>query len=359
MKTNTRSTHYPSLLSLAPYDEVGDLDRSVDQAHDWPAVHRTRHELMSVVDRFAETPSGRRLLLSWSAHELLIDALELIAEGPRVDALLLRSRDLAAAFGTDLFETLSLGECGRVLLPDLVAAFVPYAHALLGLPAHDTAVSLSVIDGCRAAFVDPFMSQPATRFDSWRRSVDRWRPPPPPTPYELLVGEVGSQEALAALTVDPLPTDEDVDLRAVCDDVRDRLREALDLADPVVTRVLGAEHRTAVRRLLVDAVTSDPEILRRKGRTLTLTAGACLAVARADHQLTPHGPMKSSMLAEHFGLTGMPTSRETTLVKAVAGSAGFGRAQPLPPRYLTGRRRTELVRRRDELATTEPVRQAS
>ena len=345
MNTNTRSTEHPSLISIDPFD---------DGLHN----RRSRHELTDVVDQFAETPSGRRVLLDWSDHDMLIEALVLIAEGPRVDALLLRSRDLAAAFGTDLFEALSLGEHGRVLLPDLVAAFVPYAHALLGRPAHDTAMSLSVIDGCRTAFADAYECHPATRFDPWRRSVDRWRPPPPPTPRELLVREVGSEEALLALTVDPLPA-EDVDLSPVADDVRDRLRETLDIADPLVTRIFGDEHRTAVRRLLVDAVAAEPDILRRRGRTLTLAVGACLAVARADHQLTPHGPMKASALAEHFGLTGVPTSREVTLVKAVAGTAGYGEARPLPPRYLTGRRRSELVRRRDELAAEEPARQAS
>lgn len=106
-------------------------------------------------------------------------------------------------------------------------------------------------------------------------------------------------------------------------------------------------------------MTADPEILRRKGRTDTLAAGACLAVARADQQLKPQGTMKVADLAAQFGVTGAPSSRELTLQQAVADREPHGRSRPLPPRYLTGRRRTELVARREELATEESVPRAS
>lgn len=329
-----------------------------DRPLEWPRPSVGRADLMTVIDDFAGTPGGRRVLHTWAEHELLADALALIAEGPRVDALLLRPRDLAAAFGTDLFENLNLDEHARALLPDVIAAFVPYAHALRGLPMHDTAASLGVIDSCRASFIDPF-EVTVTGFDPWRRSFDGWRPFPPMTIREQLVSEVGSEEALEALTVEPLPEDEALDLSAVAADVRDRLRETVDLADPVVLRVFGPEHRTAVRRLLVDAVAADPEILRRKGRTVTLAAGACLSVARADCQLGPQGIMRVTTLAEQFGLTGAPASRELTLQRAVVGRTGYGHSRPLPSRYLTGRRRSELVRRRDQLAAEKPVREVS
>lgn len=357
MNTNTRSTDHPSLLSADLFGD-GYVDDEPDCYQEWPTIRSSRHDLMNAVDRFGETPSGRWVLHNWAEYELLADALELIAEGPRVDPLLLRARDLAAAFGTDLFDNLNLGDHGRSLLPDLVAAFVPYAHALRGRPAHATAAALGVIDGCREAFVDPEEGEIVTRSDPWRRSLDRWRPPPPPTPRELLIREVGSEDVLVGLSTEPLP-DEDVDLSRVPDDVRARLRETLDLADPVMERVFGIEHRTAVRRLLVDAIVADPEILRRKGRTQTLAAGACLAVARADRQLQPEGDMKALTLAEQFGLSGGSTSRESTLQKAVAGIGSYRMLQPLPPRYLTGRRRTELVTRRDELTDENPVRRAS
>ena len=60
-----------------------------------------RAALMEVLDGFAMTPAGRRVLHGWFQVELLADALHVIAGDPEADPLRLSPRSLAGAFGTD------------------------------------------------------------------------------------------------------------------------------------------------------------------------------------------------------------------------------------------------------------------
>ena len=128
----------------------------------------------------------------------------------------------------------------------------------------------------------------------------------------MLALEVGGQEALDALTTEPL-VDEPAALSDVPEDVLERVEEALAVADPVVERVFGIEVRTAVRRLLTDGAAVGPEIYRRKGRTDTIAAAACLVVAQANHLVQPRGPMLVKAVTEHFGLASAPSSRVLSL----------------------------------------------
>ena len=350
-----------------PGDRDGYLEALVD--HDdmpiqrltsWPPVPTGRGALMEVLDEFAFTPAGRRVLHGWFQVELLADALLVIAGDPEADPLRLSPRSLAGAFGTDVLHEVRGSTDDLALLPEMVGAFVPYGHAVRGVEGADTAASLTVIDGCRSAFIQALATRGAAGTpEPWQRRYDPWQSPPPPTPWEVLALQVGGPEALDSLTTEPL-VDEPAALSEVPEDVRTRVVEALAVVDRVVERVFGIEVRTAVRRLLTDAAAAEPEIYRRKGRTDTIAVGACLAVAQTNHLIRPHGPMPVKAVIEHFGLASAPSSRVLALRNAVCGTRSWsGETSLRSPRYLTSQRRIDLVASRDRLRAEKVVDQAS
>ena len=239
MKTYTRSINghddgFPQAL-------VDPDDQPVQPLSGWPPGPTGRAALMEVLDEFAVTPAGRRVVHGWFQVELLADALQVIAGDPGADPLRLSPRSLAGAFGTEALDEVRGSTDDLALLPEMVGAFVPYAHALRGVGGADTAASLAVIESCRSAFVRATVtSGPVGTGEPWRRRYDTWQPPPPPSPWEVLALEVGGQDALDALTAEPLP-DEPAALSEVPEDVLERVEEALAVADPVVERVFGIE----------------------------------------------------------------------------------------------------------------------
>ena len=326
----------------APGDRDGYLEGLVD--HDFlpddspaclPPVPTDRVALMEILDEFAVTPAGRRVLHGWFQVELLADGLQVIAGDPEADPLRLSPRCLAGAF-------------------------VPYAHAVRGVAGVDTAASLAVIEACRSAFVQALVTSGAAGAPvSWRRRYDPWQPPPPPPPWEVLALEVGGSEALDSLTTEAL-VDEPAALSDVPEDVRLWVEEALAVADRVAERVFGIEVRTAVRRLLTDGAAAEPEIYRRKGRTDTIAVGACLAVAQANHLIRPHGSAPVKAVTEHFGLASAPSSRVQALQQAVTGiRSGSAETSLRSPRYLISQRRIDLVASRDRLRAEQVVDRAS
>ena len=351
----------------APGDRDGYLEGLVD--HDFlpddspaclPPVPTDRVALMEILDEFAVTPAGRRVLHGWFQVELLADGLQVIAGDPEADPLRLSPRCLAGAFGTDQLHEVCGTADDLARLPELVGAFVPYAHAVRGVAGVDTAASLAVIEACRSAFVQALVTSGAAGAPvSWRRRYDPWQPPPPPPPWEVLALEVGGSEALDSLTTEAL-VDEPAALSDVPEDVRLRVEEALAVADRVVERVFGIEVRTAVRRLLTDGAAAEPEIYRRKGRTDTIAVGACLAVAQANHLIRPHGSAPVKAVTEHFGLASAPSSRVQALRHAVTGiRSGSAETSLRSPRYLISQRRIDLVASRDRLRAEQVVDRAS
>ena len=299
------------------------------------------------------------MLHGWFQVELLADALQVIGGDPEADPLRLSPRSLAGAFGTDQLHEVCGTADDLARLPELVGAFVPYAHAVRGVAGADTAASLAVIEACTSAFVQTLATSGAVgAAASWRRHGP-WQPPPPPTAWEVLALQVGGSEALDSLTTEAL-VDEPAELCDVPEDVRPRVEEALGVADRVVERVFGIEVRTAVRRLLTDGAAADPEIYRRKGRTDTIAVGACLAVAQANHLIRPHGSMPVKVVTEHFGLASAPSSRVQALRHAVTGIRSWsGESSLRSPRYLTSQRRIDLVASRDRLRAEQVVDRAS
>lgn len=162
---------------------------------------------------------------------------------------------------------------------------------------------------------------------------------------------VSGPEALEALDAAPLP-DEAFDWTGIPDDVHDRVAEVLARCDRCCDEVLGAEYRTAARRLLARVARDGPEVFRRRGRADTAAAAICWSVARANDAFDQRrGGLTQKALLAHFGAQqGSIPQRAATLLRA----GGFPR-DPFDlslgsPRYLVSRRRQHIVDGRRRLS---------
>jgi hypothetical protein len=160
---------------------------------------------------------------------------------------------------------------------------------------------------------------------------------------------VGGREALAALTDEPLPVEEDLSLDDLDAEVRDIVVAVSAELDRFFTAptgtVLGAELRTACQRFLVAVAERDPAVLRRRASVAGTAASVVLLVGRANRVLGPRGVPEKDVYG-WFGVA-HPSSRVESLLKAFnpASIRAIDR-QPGSAALLTSATRRGLMERR-------------
>jgi hypothetical protein len=206
------------------------------------------------------------------------------------------------------------------LVPDVLAAFVRYAHDARDIPERLTAETLQAVEywepdfleaierprafGAEAlarvaAGVSPFFDE-----DDDRDDVDRW----------YLERQVGGRRALETLDAEPL-TDEPFDWSGVTDDIRSVVEETLLLADGCCEALFDSEFRTICRRVLARAASRSSQVFRRKARTDIGAAALVWLVGNANHRFD--GQVRVSDVCEHLSVkSGSLSDRANTLRKA-------------------------------------------
>lgn len=164
-----------------------------------------------------------------------------------------------------------------------------------------------------------------------------------------LAVRVGGHRALEQLRTAPLP-DEAFQHDDLSPDLFGRLDAIVALTDEFCDTFCGVEYRTAVRRLLHDVASGNPDIFRRTSKDATAAAAVCWIIGKANDSFTQqYGGIQVQDLMRHFGLTGSVGQRANTMVKALD-------IQPSDPtilgtaRYLTGSTRARLSDLRDRYA---------
>lgn len=185
--------------------------------------------------------------------------------------------------------------------PDLLRAFVRFAHAERSVPAHLTDQTLGAVDSFEPEYQTLIRSDrpqgPAALLAALG-VLDPDRPWEDPAPWEAKLADaraglleclrraVGGDDALAALDDAPLP-DEPFDWTGIDDDIRPKVAEILDLCDQHCTDLLDTEYRTAARRVLARIARQGPDAFRRRGRADTAAAAICWAVGRVNDLFIP------------------------------------------------------------------------
>lgn len=257
--------------------------------------------------------------------------------------------------------------------PKLLRAFIRYAHDRQGVPASLTAQTLGAVDEWEPEYqrlirtpraqgpyallaamgaLDP--EGPWEGIGGEWDELDDWSDPGDINQImlESLCRDVGGEKALEALDATPLP-DEEFVWEGVSDDVRDTVTEVLGWCDRYADDVLDVEYRTAFRRLLARVALGDPQVFRRRARTVTAAAAVCWIIGKANDLFTTGGGgMLVKDLAAYFGLQQSGVSqRAATLMKAAGiGSKYYYAAWDVhlgSADLLVSRRRQKIIELRD------------
>ncbi len=131
---------------------------------------------------------------------------------------------------------------------------------------------------------------------------------------------VGGEEALAALTVEPLEA-EALQLGEVHQFLRERVLGIDARLQELAPRLLGAEGLTAARRLLTRAAAAEPALITRSDRD-DIAAGAVIwAVAKGNDLVGGDRPVRASVIQDLCGLRSSPSARGQGFAHAVAGGS--------------------------------------
>src|SRR5699024_5451571 len=88
---------------------------------------------------------------------------------------------------------------------------------------------------------------------------------------------------------------------------------------PDLATLFGDEFRTACRRLLTRIARLDPAVLRRRASTRTTAGAIAWSVGRGNKLVGhPPAPIRASSLLRAFGITGSPSQRADSLMRAAA-----------------------------------------
>jgi hypothetical protein len=123
----------------------------------------------------------------------------------------------------------------------------------------------------------------------------------------------------------------------------------LALCDACCDDLLDGEHRTACRRLLARVATGEPAIFRRRARSETGAAAICWLVGNANDSFDPgYSRLMVKDLVAHFGLSGTPSQRALTMLRAIGIEHGYVGDHSLgSPEYLVAAQRQRIIEQRE------------
>lgn len=248
--------------------------------------------------------------------------------------------------------------------PDLLRAFIRFAHAEAELRPDLTDETLAAIDDWEPRYQQtirsPRLQGPAALLAALGMDIedtgdmaDMPVGPEEPENFEppmldWLALDVGDRIQLDRLGDAPLP-DEPFRWNDIADDVRARVDEVLALTDRCCEEILDVEYRTACRRVLARVASREPEVFRRKGRAETAAAALVWTVGKAN-DLFEHrtGGMHVRDLVSHFGLgQGSVSQRAATMLRAGGFHDDTYNVRLGSPDYLVAARRRRIIKIRN------------
>ena len=245
--------------------------------------------------------------------------------------------------------------------PDLLRAFIRFAHAEVGLRSDLTAETLSAIDDWEPRYQQTIRSPrpqgPAALLAALGVDTEEMADisfgPEESENFEhsmldWLALDVGDPIQLERLDDDPLP-DEPFRWDGIPDDVTARVNEVLTLSDRCCEEMLDVEYRTACRRVLARVASKEPEVFCRKGRAETAAAALVWIVGKANDLFEQRtGGMQVRDLMSHFGLRQSSVAqRAATMLRAGGFNDDTYIVRLGSPDYLVAARRRRIIRMRE------------
>jgi len=238
-------------------------------------------------------------------------------------------------------------------LPDLLRAYIRYAHHRQGIRASLTEETLAAVDHYEPDYQRIIRSArlqgPAALLAGMWPMADDDELNTEELLQELLERKVGGALQLRNLDDEPLP-DEPFEWSGIPDDIRPVVGEWLESCDRCALELFDVEHRTAMRRFLSRAAVGDPAVFRRKASPARGAAAVAWVIAKANDALGIYPPRLTAQdLLAWFGVTGSVSQRAEALLRAngvdpfqLYGSMDLGAAD-----LLTSAQRSDIIAIRD------------
>lgn len=261
-------------------------------------------------------------------------------------------------------------------MPDLLRAFVRFAHAERGISALLTEDTLGAVDDFEADYLRAIGAGSGGLGGLGAAGFGGLGGPGGPggldpvrlpgalvglDPEEVDLAEIGAAimssfadrvggaEVLRSLDDRPLP-DEAFAWAGIDEDIAPRVDEVLRLCDDCCDTLLDTEYRTACRRLLARIARGGPEVFRRKGRADTAAAAICWTIGRENDLFGGDEGIYAKDVVGHFGLTGSVSQRSGTLLRAAGLTNAAGAPSPGSADLLVSTERRNLLDARDRFA---------
>ena len=245
--------------------------------------------------------------------------------------------------------------------PDLLRAFIRFAHTEIGLRPELTDETLAAIDDWEPQYQQTIRSPrpqgPAALLAALGVDTEGMADMPvgleesesfEHSMLDWLALDVGDPIQLDRLDDDPLP-DEPFRWEGISNDVTARVQEVLALTDRCCDETLDLEYRTACRRLLARVASKEPELFSRKGRAETAAAALVWIVGKANNLFEQRsGGIQVRDLMNHFGLRQSSVAqRGATILRAGGFHDDTYIVRLGAPDYLVAARRRRIIKIRN------------
>lgn len=243
--------------------------------------------------------------------------------------------------------------------PELLRAFIRFCHAERKIRPGLTGQTLAAVDEHEPEYQrvirSPRPQGPMALLAQLGVLGDEEPPNDEPFAFhrhflDQLAEEVGGQNALDSLDGTPLP-DEEFAWDQVPPDLRDRVADVLAACDRCCDGLLGAEYKTACRRLLARAVPGLSGLLRGTAKPEVIAAAVCWVIGKGNKRLGQGpGELRVKDLMSYFSL-GQSSVAERGY--KIMQAAGIGPASAYPavrlgsPGLLVCARRRRIIELRD------------
>jgi hypothetical protein len=225
--------------------------------------------------------------------------------------------------------------------PDLLRAFVGYCHGERGVPEALTEETMAAVDRW-VPKLHQAIDEHDSLFGDTTNPMWSWG-------AELLAelaAATGSVVALRDLAVERLP-DEPFDRAAVPPEATEAVERVVALVDEVCEELFDIELRTVARRVIARLAAADPSLFTRRSRLENTVAALVWLAATANDAFTTHGVLVKE-LAARLGVTGTPSQRAETFLRALPGArSGYQTVGLGSTDLLTSIGRASLILRRD------------
>ncbi len=167
---------------------------------------------------------------------------------------------------------------------------------------------------------------------------------------DALAEEVGGEDALGSLDDTPLP-EEKFCWDEVPADVRERVGEVLTACDHCCDDLLGAEYRTACRRLLARAAPGLSGMLHKTTKPEMIAAAVCWVIGKGNQRLGQGaGQLRVKDLMSYFSLGQSTVSQRGHQIMRAAGikaASAYPAVRLGSPDLLVSGRRKRIIELRD------------